>query len=141
VSTTFEKQSVTMETAHALIAAATREAERMRLAVSVAICDESGILKALARMDGAALLTVSSAQDKAYTAAGFGHPSHRWYPIIKDDPALLHGVVGAIDRLVIFGGGIPLKIDRQVVGAIGVGGGSHNEDREIAEKAVSVVLP
>ena len=79
MSTTFEKQSVTMETAHALIAAATA-AEQLRLAVSVAICDESGILKALARMDGAALLTVSSAQDKAYTAAGFGHPSHRWYP-------------------------------------------------------------
>ena len=127
--------------AQSLVTEAIREARESGLVVTVAVCDESGVLKALSRMDGAALLTVASAQDKAYTAAGFGHASHKWYPMIKDDPALLHGIVGAIDRLVIFGGGVPIKVGGQVVGAIGVGGGTHNQDREIAEKAVKLVAP
>jgi uncharacterized protein GlcG (DUF336 family) len=62
--------------------------------------------------------------------------THKWYPMIKDDPALLAGVVGAIDRLVIFGGGLPIKIGGRLVGAIGVGGGSHEQDRQVAEAGI-----
>ena len=74
----------------------------------IAIVDDGGVLKAFSRMDGAALLSVQVAQDKAYTAVGFGMPTHGWHDFIKDDPPLADGAPTGIDRLVIFGGGYPI---------------------------------
>ena len=84
--------------------------------MNIAVVDESGVLKAFSRMDGAALLSVQIAQDKAYTAVGFGMPTHGWHDFIKDDPPLAAGAPSGIDRLVIFGGGYPITIDGAVVG-------------------------
>src|SRR5436853_3249790 len=121
----FSKQSVSAELAHRLIEAAERHATQMGHAFAIAIVDESGVLKAFSRMDGAPLLSIQIAQDKAYTAAGFGMPTHGWHDFIKDDPPLADGAPSGIDRLVIFGGGYPIEIDGQVVGAIGVSGGHY----------------
>jgi uncharacterized protein GlcG (DUF336 family) len=136
---TFEKQSIGLEAAQKAAAVAVGEAAKLGLCVTVAVCDESGILKAMCRMDGAALITVQSAQDKAYTAAGFGLATIKWYPRIKDEPAVLNGLVPSIDRMIIYGGGVPIKVDNVVVGAVGVGGGSHKQDDEIATKAVEAI--
>jgi uncharacterized protein GlcG (DUF336 family) len=136
---TFNKPSISNESALAIIAKAKEEAAAIGINVCVAVVDESGILKAFERMDGAALVTVASSQDKAYTAVGFGLASKSWYGMIKDDPALLHGVPAAMDRLVIFGGGVPLVVDGSLVGAVGVGGGSHHQDHDIADKASKAV--
>jgi uncharacterized protein GlcG (DUF336 family) len=133
------KLTISADAAQQMIDAGVAEAERLGVAASIAVLDESGILRAFKRMDGAALVTVSSAQDKAFTAVGFGIPSHAWYPMIKDDPALLHGVPAAIDRLVIFGGGMPIYSDGQLVGGVGAGGGSHHQDRQIAEAALAIL--
>lgn len=136
---TFEKRSIGIEASRRIIDAAFREAESIGVSVAVAVCDESGLLKAFARMDGAALMNVQSAQDKAYSAVGIGMATHKWYSRIKDDPALLHGVVGAIDRLVIFGGGIPIKVDGFLVGGVGAGGGTHVQDQQVAEAGVRAI--
>jgi uncharacterized protein GlcG (DUF336 family) len=133
MTTTFEKRSIGLDAAQRIIDAAFHEAQSVGIKIAVCVLDESGVLKAFAREDGSALVNIQSAQDKAYTAVGLGMPSHAWYPMIKDDPALLAGVVGAIDRLVIFGGGVPLKVDGFLVGAVGVGGGTHEQDRQVAE--------
>jgi uncharacterized protein GlcG (DUF336 family) len=133
MASTFEKRSIGLDAAQRIIDAARHEAESIGIKVAVCVLDDSGVLKAFARDDGSALVNIQSAQDKAYTAVGLGMASHQWYPMIKDDPALLAGVVGAIDRLVIFGGGVPIKVDGFLVGAVGVGGGSHEQDRQVAE--------
>ena len=67
---------------------------------TIAIVDESGVLKGLLRMDGAPLLSVQVAQDKAYTAAAFGIPTDAWYDFIKDDAPLAVGAPTGIERLV-----------------------------------------
>jgi len=90
-------------------------------------------------MDGAALFSVQIAQDKAYTAVGFGMPSDGWHGFIKDDPPLADGAVGGIDRLVIFGGGYPITVDEQIVGAVGVSGGHYSQDMEVAQAGLSAV--
>jgi uncharacterized protein GlcG (DUF336 family) len=90
-------------------------------------------------MDGAALLSVQIAQDKAFTAVGFGMGTDAWHEFIKDDPPLAAGAVGGIDRLVIFGGGFPIKIDDAIVGAIGVSGGHYTQDMEVAQGGLSVL--
>jgi len=79
------------------------------------------------------------AQDKAYTAVGFGIPSHSWHDFIKDDPPLAAGAPTGIDRLVVFGGGYPIVIDGAVVGGVGVSGGHYSEDMEVAEAALAVL--
>jgi uncharacterized protein GlcG (DUF336 family) len=135
----FEKRSVTTELAHRLVAAAEAKAGEKGVPMVIAVCDESGVLKAFSRMDGAALFAVQIAQDKAYTAVGFGMPSDGWHPFIKDDPPLAAGAVGGIDRLVIFGGGYPITVDDQIIGAIGVSGGHYTQDMKVAQAGLQAV--
>jgi uncharacterized protein GlcG (DUF336 family) len=119
---TFSKQSITTEVAHRLIEAAEAKAREMGRAMAIAVVDDSGVLKAFSRMDGAPLLAV--AQDKAYTAAGFGLSTDGWFEFIKDDPPLAVGAAPGIDRLVVFGGGYPIQVDGTTVGGIGASGGA-----------------
>jgi len=138
-SPTFQRPSVSAELVTELIAAAQRKAEELGKPFTVAVVDESGVLKGLLRMDNAALVSVQVAQDKAYTAVGFGIPSHSWHDFIKDDPPLAAGAPTGIDRLVVFGGGYPIVIDGAVVGGVGVSGGHYSEDMEVAEAALAVL--
>lgn len=114
--------------------AAMREAARLQISVAVAVADRTGNLVAYGRMDGAPLLSGQIAQDKAYTVAAFGLPTHEWFEMIKDEPALLHGIVKT-ERLIVFGGGTPIRVGGQLVGAVGISGGSADQDRRIAEAA------
>jgi uncharacterized protein GlcG (DUF336 family) len=139
VSDLFEKASVSTELAHRVVAAAEAKAAALGVPMVIAVCDESGVLKAFSRMDEAPLLSVQIAQDKAYTAAGFGMPTDAWHDFIKDDPPLAAGAVGGVERLVIFGGGYPLKIGERVVGGIGVSGGHYTQDMEVASAGVAAV--
>ena len=136
---TFQKPSVSANLAQRMIEAAEDKARQIGVAMNIAVVDESGILKAFSRMDGAALLSVQIAQDKAYTAVGFGMPTHGWFDFIKDDPPLAAGAAPGIDRLVIFGGGYPISVDGVVVGAIGVSGGHYSQDQEVAEAGLAAI--
>ena len=99
----------------------------------------AGPLLALARMDRAPLLCTQIAQDKAYSVASFGGlPTIDWWRLVESEPALLHGVVKT-DRLVVFGGGVPLVADGRTVGAIGVSGGSSEQDVRVAEAEAAAV--
>ena len=139
MAATFERSSVTVELARAMIDAAERKAAEMGHPFVIAVVDESGILKAFSRMDGAALLSVQIAQDKAYTAAGFGLSTDGWHDFVKNDPPLAMGAAPGIDRLVVFGGGYPIKIGDAIVGAIGVSGGHYTQDMEVAQAGLTAV--
>src|SRR6478752_5725177 len=133
MSDTYAKSSISTEAAHRLIAAGEAKAGELGKPFVIAIVDDDGVLKAFSRMDGAALLSVQIAQDKAYTAVGFGLPTHGWHDFIKDDPPLAAGAPTGIKRLVIFGGGYPITVADAIVGAIGVSGGHYTQDQEVAE--------
>ena len=131
-----QKQSITSEAAKKVIEASEAKAAEIGVPMVTVIVDGDGNLKALSRMDGAALLSVDIAQDKAYTAIAFGMATHEWYEFIKNDPPLLHGIVHT-PRLVIFGGGYPIKKGDAIVGGIGVSGGHYSQDQECAEAALA----
>ena len=114
-----------------------KKADELGVRINAAIVDEGANLKAFIRMDEAALLSGTIAQNKAYTAAAFGKATDEWYPMIKDEPALLTGIVHT-ERLVVFGGGIPLIYNGVVVGGIGVSGGSAEEDIQCAKAGLEV---
>ena len=135
---TVSKKSIASASAAALIAAGEAAAKDIGVPMVIAIVDESGVLKTMSRMDGAALLSVEIAQDKAYTAAAFGIATHEWIEFVKNDPPLLHGIVKTA-RLVIFGGGYPIKVDGQLVGGIGVSGGHYEQDMKVATAALAAL--
>ena len=139
MSSTWQRPSITSELAQKIVAAAEVKAREMGHPFVIAVCDESGVLKAFSRMDGAALLSVQVAQDKAYTAVGFGLATDAWHDFIKDDPPLRRGAVGGIERLVIFGGGYPINVDGTIVGGIGVSGGHYSQDMEVAQAGLTAV--
>jgi uncharacterized protein GlcG (DUF336 family) len=91
------------------------------------------------RMDGAPRLSASIATNKAWTVASFnGMPTDRWWGAIKDEPELVHGITHT-PRLIVFGGGVPLLVDGELVGAIGVSGGSADDDRNVAEAGAAAL--
>lgn len=135
---TLTKASITAEAAEIVLKGAAAKAAAMGVPMVIAIADESGVLKAFNRMDGAPLLSVDLAKDKAYTAAAYGIATHVWYDFIKDDPPLLHGIVKT-PRLIVFGGGYPIEVDGAVVGAIGVSGGHYKQDQEVAEAGLAAL--
>ncbi|MEJ2374167.1 MAG: heme-binding protein [Pseudolabrys sp.] len=132
------KRSVDAKTAQAAIDAAAAKARELGLAMCIAITDESGDLKAFHRMDGSPKLSIGIAQDKAYTAASFGMPTHAWHDFIKNDPPLLHGIVHT-PRLIVFGGGYPIKENGEMIGAIGLSGGHYTQDMECAVAALKAI--
>ncbi|MDH6117260.1 heme-binding protein [Kitasatospora sp. GAS204B] len=125
--------------AQEILAAAVQAAEGLGIPSAIAVVDESGHLNAFARMDGAALLTIDIAQDKAYTAAGFGLGTDSWHEFVKDDAPLAMGAPTGIRRLIVFGGGLPISVDGQVVGGVGVSGGHWSDDVKIAKAALDVL--
>src|SRR4051794_51158 len=139
MANTFPKASITAEAAHQAIAAAEAKARQIATPMDIAVVDDGGVLKAFSRMDGAPLLSIQIAQDKAYPAVGFGMPTHGWHDFIKDDPPLADGAPTGIERLVVFGGGYPLTAGDEVVGGIGVSGGHYSEDQQVAEAALAVL--
>ena len=135
---TFQKASITAATAQRIIAAAELKAIEMGIPMCIAVVDGDGTLKAFTRMDGAALLSVQIAQDKAYTAISWGMATHEWYDFVKDDPPLLHGIIKT-DRLIVFGGGYPIKTDAGIIAGIGVSGGHYTHDMEVAQAGLAAL--
>ena len=135
---TFQKSSITIEAAQRLIAAAEAKASEMGKPMCIAVVDSDGTLKAFSRMDGAPLLSVQLAQDKAFTAISFGLATHEWFDFVKNDEPLLHGIIKT-ERLIVFGGGYPIKAQEEIIGGIGVSGGHYSEDMEVAQAALAAL--
>jgi uncharacterized protein GlcG (DUF336 family) len=139
MANTRTKQTLTLDAAIRISEQARKEAESMGKPMVIAITDETGQLLHFVRMDGAAQLSIDIAIDKAYTAIGFGIPTHVWHDFIKDDPPLASGAPTGIKRLIVFGGGYPITVDGQIVGGIGVSGGHYTEDQKVAEAGLAAL--
>jgi len=113
------------------------EAEKIKVPMSFAICDAGGYLQYFRRMPDAELIGISLAQNKAYTAVFLKMTSEELAPLALPDGELF-GINVNDPRLVVFGGGIPLKKNGVIVGAVGVSGGTVAEDIQVAGKAVEV---
>ena len=134
----FERRSINAETALLALQGAAAKARQMGHAMSIAVSDESGILKGFLRMDGASDMTRSIATDKAYSSATLGRPTHALWDAFKNDPPLLHGIVN-YPRMTAFGGGYPILENGKVIGAIGVSGGHYSDDMEVARAGLQAI--
>lgn len=97
--------------------------------VSASVVDRGGVLRAMARADGAGPHTLDSSRKKAYTAASLRRPTTELAELINKMPTL-QALREINDQVLMLGGGLPIEIDGEVVGGIGVGGapGAHLDD-------------
>ena len=127
------------EAANAAALAAARKADEMGLKINVAVMERSGHMAAFLRMPGSPFHSIDVATDKAYTAVSFGFPTSGWADFL---PTLSEEVRNALPnrpRLAAFGGGVPIEIDGEVVGAIGVSGATEQQDEEIANAGLAAI--
>src|SRR5262249_5511851 len=130
------RPTLSAQASRRVVDAALAEAERGSVPVTVVTVDESGVTKEMCRMDGAPLVSVQTALNKAYAAAAVGMPPDEFYAAIEADGAAV-AEFGTRPGLALIAGGIPVVIDGQVAGALGVAGAMTGaEDRRIAETAV-----
>lgn len=123
-----------LEAALRMIEAAQKKAREIGVPMVVAVVDEGGNLVALHRMDGALLVSVNIAWNKAYTAVALKLPTHELARLAQPGQPLFGIEHADGGRIVIFGGGVPVVHEGQVIGAIGVSGGSVEQDLECAEE-------
>lgn len=131
---------IRLEEARRVIAAAEKKAAEIGQPMNIAIVDEGGNLVTHVRMDGAWIGSIDISINKAYTARAFdlatkdlaiqAQPGKQFYGIQQSN----HG------RIMIFAGGIPLARGGKIIGAIGVSGGSGEQDHSVAAAGAAAVL-
>ena len=133
-----KKHSISSELAQKMVDAAVAKARDLGVSENVAIVDDGGNLKAFSRMDGAPILCIEIAQNKAYTAL-FGVSTQELFDFIQGDPSLLAGMP-TLGRLAAWGGGFPIKVDGEIVGAIGLSGAPMvQNDVDCASAALALI--
>jgi uncharacterized protein GlcG (DUF336 family) len=133
-----KKHSISSELARKMVDEAVAKARELGVTENVTILDDGGNLKAFSRMDGAPIPTIEIAQNKAYTAL-FGVSPQDFFNFIQSDPSLLAGIP-SLARMAAWGGGFPIKVNGEVVGAIGVSGApAVQNDVDCARAALALV--
>jgi uncharacterized protein GlcG (DUF336 family) len=133
-----KKHSISYELAQKIADAAVAKARELGVTENVAILDDGGNLKAFSRMDGAPIPTIEMAHNKAYTAL-LGVSTQDFFKFIQGDPSLLAGIP-TLARMAAWGGGFPIKVNGEVVGAIGVSGApTVQNDIDCARAALALV--
>jgi glc operon protein GlcG len=131
---------LTLEGARAVLAAAEKKAAEIQVPQNIAVVDEGGHLLVFARMDGVKLSSIEVALTKALAAALRRTPSG---PVTSDgEPSVFLSLGLALatgQKLTPIRGGLPLVVDGQCVGGIGVSGGSEDEDVAVAQAGVNAL--
>jgi uncharacterized protein GlcG (DUF336 family) len=130
---------ITLEEAQRIISAAEEKARQMCQPMNIAVMDAGRNLVAFHRMDGAWVASTDIAIDKAFTSAGRGLTTRKIGEMAQPGQPLFGINTTNGGRIVIFAGGVPLMRDGEVIGAIGVSGGTVDEDEEVAEAGVAAL--
>ncbi len=116
------------------------ELERQGKAAVIAVTDSHGELIALLRLDGVTLPPILNAMNKAWTAAREGVPTRNLGQAARDPEDGFDIAYFGDPRYIGWGGGLPVVVDDQVVGAVGVSGLPEFEDMQLAEMGVAAIL-
>jgi glc operon protein GlcG len=123
-----DKKTLSLDAANKIVAGAIAEAKANNWSVDIAIVDEGGNLLSFQRMDGASIGAIDAAIGKARTASLYRRPTKVLEEVAKTRPAIL-----TLPNSVLLQGGVPVVVNGQIVGAVGVGGVTSQQDEQIAE--------
>ena len=122
--------------ARILIAGAVEASEQMGIPMCIAVCDESGHLILFERMDGGKISSISIAIDKAFTAATARKPTHVYNELCQSGKPTFGIHITNQGRFCVIGGGLPVTLNGEIVGGIGLSSGTAKEDQVVAENAI-----
>ncbi len=129
--------SVTLADAKRMIEAGEKKATEIGQPMNIAVADAGGNIVAHARMDGAWIGSIDISQKKAYTSRAFDIATKDLAEHSQSGNQFFGIHASNNGKIMIFAGGVPLKKDGQVVGAVGVSGGSGEQDHAVAEAAAA----
>jgi len=132
---TTNSKNITCQASYEACLLAVKKAKDLGIKINVSIVDSSGIEMSFLRMNDAFIHSIDIAKDKAYTSASFGFPTDTWTQVFKDMPHLEQGFSNR-ERLIPFGGGLPIFVNNEKIGAIGISGGTEEEDIICAKYAL-----
>jgi uncharacterized protein GlcG (DUF336 family) len=132
-------QTITLDAAVRLIEAAEAKSTEIGVPMAIAIVDHAGLLKAFHRMDGLdRTVTVDLVQRKAYTSASFRAPTHTLAENAAENGPFAASLAN-IPGFTLIGGGFPIMDGDAVIGGIGAGGGTPDQDMEVAQAALDAL--
>ncbi len=134
--TASQASGLTLAAARAIVDAAQAVARELGVAMSCAVVDSGDQLVAFERMDGADLVGITLARDKAFTALTNRMSTADLAPVVQPGAEFYGYASVAGGRTIVFAGGLPLERDGILVGAVGVSGGDSSQDQRAVEAAV-----
>lgn len=131
---------LSLEDAQILLAGAKQKATEINVPMCIAVTDESGNLIAFERMDGGKAHSIQVSQDKAFTAGASRKATHE-YNAVNTPGSLAFGIhTECGGHISTVGGGLPLQIDGDFVGGIGVSSGTPQQDMDVAQAGIDYFL-
>ena len=124
--------TLTLEDANRITTAAQAKAAELSIGVTVTVVEAGGQVRTQSRMDAARFGTITVSANKAFTAAAFGVPTSVLTGLVQPGQPLYGFADAAGGRIAAFGGGVPIVRGDEVLGAIGVSGGSVDQDQDVA---------
>jgi uncharacterized protein GlcG (DUF336 family) len=135
----FSRTSLTLSDAKRMLAAGEARAASLGIAYNIAVVDDGGALVAFARQDSALIGSIDLAIGKAVTARLFAKTT-AYLSELAQPGAPLFGIEQSNGgRVIIFGGGIPVRIDGEIIGAVGASAGTIEQDISVAEAAIAAI--
>ena len=127
---------LTLKDCDRLVEAGMKKAQEIGVPMVLAVVDQNGDVIEARRMDDALIVSVTLAPHKAYTAATVRLPTHELAAVSQPGQSL-YGIDVNLPKITLVGGGLPLRKDGKVVGAVGVSGGSVEQDIAVAQAMVA----
>ena len=134
---TIEKPFITYELAYALTQSAIAHAKTLHIAICVAIVDPVGNLVSFSKMDECNLIGISTSQGKAYTAAMSGLNTRDFLSYLHENEVPLISLKD--EKLTLITGGLPIVYQDNLIGGIGIGGGTGEQDEACAQIALKAI--
>ncbi len=131
---------LTLQDAKIILDGAEKKAKEIGVDMDIAVTDDGGNLLAFYRMDRAKITSIDVAINKAFTAAGARKPTHEYSEVAGAGGPAFGIHVSNSGRFMIFGGGLPIFVDGQIVGGIGCSSGSVEEDRTVAQAGIDALM-
>jgi uncharacterized protein GlcG (DUF336 family) len=131
------RSSVSLEEAREIIRAGQEKARQIKVSMNIAVVDAGANLVAFERMEGAWIGSIDIAINKAFTSRAFDIETKALGENSQSGKEFFGIHASNHGRVMIFAGGVPLKIDGEVVGAVGVSGGLGKQDQTVAEAAAA----
>jgi glc operon protein GlcG len=132
-----ERKALTLEAAKKMVASSEALAMANKWNVSIAVLDVNGDLIAFERLDGSATIAVISCQGKARAALVFGRPTKDLQDAVAGGRAM--SAPSGMGEMTFVQGGLPIRADGKIIGAIGVGGAASAQDEQVAKAGLDAL--